>query len=345
MVGTPREDDAEAGSYEATDYKRLMEGTQEIAQFMLDPDGTIVEWPPGAQTVYGYDDAEALGQSLEFLYAEGEDHPSLETLLAEAKRESITRENWHKRADGHVFWARFIMSPLTNGSFQGYAVASQDTTAEKQYERMLERQNDRLKEFTDILSHDLQSPLTVLEGRLDLYRETGEEAHLDTIQETTERMERLVEDLLRVSRQGGMVQDPEPADLESIIETAKEGALSAGAAVEYDPVPAVMADPDRLIEVFENLFRNSVDHGGDDVTIRVGPLRNGFYVADDGPGMPVEDRERVFQHGFSTRENGTGYGLSVVRSIIGAHGWDIVVTDTQEGGARFEVTGIEFVSD
>lgn len=330
---------------EAIDFKRLMEGIQEIAHFMLDPDGTIVEWPSGAQTVYGYDEDAALGRSLEFLYAEGEDHPSLETLLAEAKCESITRENWHKRADGHVFWARFIMAPLTNDSFQGYAVASQDTTRRKQYERMLERQNDRLKEFTDILSHDLRSPLTVLEGRLDLYRKTGEEAHLDSIQETTERMERLVEDLLRVSRQGGVVQDPEPTALASIIEPAKEGTLPAGSTVEYDAVPDVMADQDRLIEVFENLFRNSVDHGGDDVTIRVGPLQHGFYVEDDGPGIPEEAREQVFQHGFSTGEDGTGYGLSVVRSIIGAHGWDLAVTAAEDGGARFEITGIEFVSE
>jgi signal transduction histidine kinase len=237
------------------------------------------------------------------------------------------------------------VSPLKDGSFEGYAVASQDTTTEKQYERMLERQNDRLKEFTDILSHDLKSPLSVLEGRLDLYQETGEDEHLDAIRKTTERMERLVADLLRVSRQGGMVQEPEATDLESVTETAAEGTVPEGLTFESEPVREVMADRDRLIEVFENLFRNSVDHGGTDVTIRVGPLEHGFYVADDGPGIPEADREPVFEHGFTTREDGTGYGLSVIRSIVGAHGWDVAVTDAAAGGARFEITGIEFVSE
>jgi PAS domain S-box-containing protein len=337
--------DGEVGRSVETDYRRLVEGTQEIAQFMIDPQGTIVEWPSGAESVYGFTQDEALGKSLEFLYAEGRDHPDLEPLLAAAKEESITRENWHRRADDEVFWARFIVSPLSDGSFDGYGIASQDTTTEKQHERMLERQNDRLKEFTDILTHDLKSPLNVLEGRLDLYRETGEETHLDSIEETTERMERLVEDLLRVSRQGNVVREPEPTDLEGVIRTAEEGTVPAAATVAYETVREVMADRDRLIEVFENLFRNSVEHGGDGVSIRVGPLPNGFYIEDDGPGIPEADRETVFEHGYSTREEGTGYGLSVIRSIIGAHGWDIAITDSVDDGARFEITGTNFVSE
>jgi two-component system CheB/CheR fusion protein len=103
MVGTPTEDDTEPASSEPTDYKRLIEGTEGIAQFMLDPDGTIAEWPSVAETVYGFDENEAVGETLDFLYAEGKDHPSLETLLAEARHESVTQQNWHKRADDHVF--------------------------------------------------------------------------------------------------------------------------------------------------------------------------------------------------------------------------------------------------
>lgn len=344
MVGIPGEE-IETRQSEAADYQRLIGAPQEIAQFILDPNGEIVEWPSGAQDVYGFDENEVLGQSLEYLYAEGKDQPSPETLLTEAEQDSITRQNWQERADGDVFWARFSVSPLTSDSLQRYVVASQDITAQKQYEQMLERQNDRLKEFTDMLAHDLQSPLSVLDGRIELYRQTGEDAHLDSIQETTERMKRLVEDLLRVSRQGRVVQDPEPTELESLIETAMEGTLPAGANIEYESMPEVLADRDRLIEVFENLFQNSVTHGGEDVTIRIGPLQNGFYIEDDGPGIPEKDHGSVFQHGFSTREDGTGYGLSVVQSIIGAHDWDIEVTAAADGGARFEVTGLEFVSE
>jgi signal transduction histidine kinase len=105
-----------------------------------------------------------------------------------------------------------------------------------------------------------------------------------------------------------------------------------------------MADSDRLCQMFENLLRNAVEHGGESVAVRVGPLENGFYVADDGPGISDENKPKVFDHGFSTDATGTGFGLSLVRTIVGAHGWDVAVTDGEAGGARFEITGIEFVN-
>jgi signal transduction histidine kinase len=150
--------------------------------------------------------------------------------------------------------------------------------------------------------------------------------------------------LLRVARQGQVVENPEPTTIDSVLEIAREGALPATATLDYEQVSPVMADSSRLVQVFENLLRNSTEHGGEAVTVRVGPLKDGFYVEDDGPGIPEADRERVFDHGYTTRQDGTGYGLSVVRSIVGAHGWDVVVTDADDGGARFEITGIEFVN-
>jgi signal transduction histidine kinase len=86
--------------------------------------------------------------------------------------------------------------------------------------------------------------------------------------------------------------------------------------------------------VFENLLRNSIEQGGEDVSIRSGPLEDGFYVEDDGPGIPADHRPRMFDHGFTTRPDGHGYGLS----IAGAHGWDITVTSGEAGGARFKIT-------
>jgi PAS domain S-box-containing protein len=326
-------------------FEQLVEGTTNYAQFMLDRDGTIVEWFTGGETLYGYAPDTAIGKPLMFLFAESEYEPALESLLPGEGEEPIDEASWHKRADDSVFWASFTISRLSNGTAGRYAVIAHDTTAKKQYEQMLERQNDRLKEFTDILSHDLRSPLSVAAGHLSLYEQTGEQEHLETIDDTLTRMGTLVDDLLSVARQGQVVTNPSPTDIESVIEVAREGTLPASATLEYQPVPKVMADRNRLLQVFENLFRNSVDHGSETVTVRVGLLEDGFYVEDDGPGIPESDRERVFNHGYTTREDGTGYGLSVVRSVIGAHGWDIAVSDSDGGGARFEITGIKFVSD
>jgi signal transduction histidine kinase len=104
---------------------------------------------------------------------------------------------------------------------------------------------------------------------------------------------------------------------------------------------SVKADRDRLHRLLETLIRNAVDHGGADVTVTVGELENGFYVEDDGPGIPAEDRETAFEAGYSTAERGTGFGLSIVKRIVEAHDWAIRVADGSEGGARFEITGVE----
>ena len=93
--------------------------------------------------------------------------------------------------------------------------------------------------------------------------------------------------------------------------------------------------------MFENLIRNAIDHGGDDVAVTIGDLDGGFYVEDTGPGIPSEERDAVFEVGYSTSDDGTGLGLSIVKHVVDAHGWDIRVTEGTEGGARFEITGIE----
>jgi signal transduction histidine kinase len=111
---------------------------------------------------------------------------------------------------------------------------------------------------------------------------------------------------------------------------------------------AFLADPSRLPQVFENLLRNAADHAGDEdgpATVTVGPLEDddGFYVADDGPGIPADRRERVFQHGFTDSVDGPGFGLAIVESVVEAHGWSIAAVESVDGGARFEVHGVEAV--
>jgi PAS domain S-box-containing protein len=155
-------------------YRRLVEGAADIAQFMLDPEGCVSLWPEVAERLYGYESEDVLGDRFDVLFADSRQTPAnIEDLLADAEDGPVTTEGWHERADGSVFWATCTLSPLRNGEFDGYVVTSRDTTSRKQYERMLERQNDRLKEFTDILAHDLRTPLSVIDGRLELYRTSG----------------------------------------------------------------------------------------------------------------------------------------------------------------------------
>ncbi len=217
-----------------------------------------------------------------------------------------------------------------------------DVTDQKERERELQRQNVRLDEFSSIVSHDLRNPLNVVEGRLELARQECDSEHLDDAARAAERMNVLIDDLLTLAREGDTVDDTEPVDLVTLTENCWRNVVTTEATLTTEIDRRIHADQSRLQQLLENLVRNAVEHGGDDVTVTVGELDDGFYVEDDGSGIPKEDRDDVFEAGYSTAKDGTGFGLSIVKQVADAHGWNIRVTDGFEGCARFEITGVEF---
>ena len=208
----------------------------------------------------------------------------------------------------------------------------------------LKRRNDRLAEFADVVSHDLRNPLTVADGRLSLVREDCDSEHLDAVAAAHDRMGELVEDLLTLSREGDDLGTLEPVDLAGVVEACWGTVAETDAAtLVVDLDRTVRADRSRLRQLFENLLGNAVHHGGPAVTVTVGSLPDGFYVADDGPGIHEADREQVFDAGYTSATDGTGFGLSIVKRVAEAHGWEVRVADGGEvDGARFEVVGVEF---
>jgi PAS domain S-box-containing protein len=213
----------------------------------------------------------------------------------------------------------------------------------RQATEQLQAKNEQLEQFASIVSHDLRNPLNVASLRLEqAMDETGNE-HLEEVEQAHDRMERLIEDLLELALEGETVNETEAVELEEIVEHCRQTVDTQDGAVEVVTDEAVEADRSRLQQLGENLVRNAFDHCGEDVQITVGRIAEGFYVEDDGPGIPDEDRAEVFDPGFSTSEDGTGFGLSIVKQVADAHDWDIEVTEGSDGGARFEVTGVEFV--
>lgn len=212
----------------------------------------------------------------------------------------------------------------------------------RQREAELARQNERLEEFTSVVSHDLRNPLTVAKGRLELAREDTDSEELDHVAEALDRMNELIEDTLVLARQGQTIDETAVVGLSGIVNEAWDTADVVDASLDLEgDLGTLRGDGDRLRELLENLFRNAVEHGGDQVTVTVGRCNGGFYVADDGRGIPVEDHEEVFDHGYSTRTAGTGLGLAIVKRIAEAHGWDVTVAESANGGARFEFTGVD----
>ncbi|MXR40533.1 GAF domain-containing protein [Halobaculum sp. WSA2] len=215
----------------------------------------------------------------------------------------------------------------------------------RERERELTRERDRLEEFAGLVSHDLRNPLNIATGHLELAGEDCESDHLETAARALTRMERLIEDMLVLSRQGEVVGSRDAIHLPSLVEDCWAAVETGAASLTVTTDGTVVADESRLQQVFENLFRNAIEHGGPSVSITVGDLANGsgFFVADDGDGIPDAEREDVFQAGYSTTAEGTGFGLKIVHDIVTGHGWEMSITDSTEGGARFEITDVEFL--
>lgn len=208
--------------------------------------------------------------------------------------------------------------------------------------REIERQNERLERFASVIRHDLQNPLNVISGFTDLAMETGEPAELERISAAAARMEAILEDLHALVREADDLGEREPVSVSELAERARETVDTRAATVEVGDVGVVEADPGRLRQAFENLIRNCVEHGGSGVSIRISATADGFAIGDDGPGVPEADREAVFEEGV-TDGGGSGLGLSIVRTVVEAHGWTVTATDSPLGGARFEISGVEFV--
>ena len=210
----------------------------------------------------------------------------------------------------------------------------------RERERELTRQNERLSRFASVVSHDLRNPLNVAQGRVELASEETGNAHLEDAAKALDRSQALIDDLLTLAREGETIGEREAVALHDLLEACWTTVETGEATLRVETDRTVNADESRLRQLFENLIRNAVEHGSEGVVVTVGELEDGFYVEDDGPGVPETERERVFEPGHSTSEHGTGFGLAIVRETAEAHGWGVRVTEGSAGGARFEVTGL-----
>lgn len=218
------------------------------------------------------------------------------------------------------------------------------------YTDTLERQNERLDAFASVVSHDLRNPLQVATGHLQRIKETDPDepvaSAVDEVTKSLDRMESLIDDLLALATEGEIADSLEPTSIRQTAHNAWATVPTADATLAVETDLLVAADAPRLQQLFENLFVNAIDHGGRDVDVTVGALpdRDGFFVADDGPGIDAADSDVVFEHGYTTSTDGTGVGLEIVADIAAAHDWAITVAESARGGAKFEIVGVEVIT-
>lgn len=326
--------------------------TSDIGTFILDSEFNVV-WVSEATTEYfgldrekviGADKRQLIETNIKEIVEDSEE-------FAERVLATYDDNTYVEEFECHILggdgrderWLKHWSQPIESGLYAGGRIEHYtDITQRKHREHQLQEQNDRLDEFASIVSHDLRNPLNVAEGNLELAREDCESEYLDNVARAHDRMQGLIDDLLTLAREGDEIGEIEAIAFDTLVEDCWTNLATKDATIDIDIDRTVRADRSRLQQLLENLLRNAIDHGGEDVTVTIGSLDDGFYVEDDGPGIPPEHREQVFETGFSTATDGTGFGLSIVQQVVDAHGWGIHVTGGLDGGARFKITGVEF---
>lgn len=329
--------------------RRLAMGEMPDAMVTLDEQNRIVDCNAAARELFAIGD-EYVGTPASMAFEDVDPDP-LSRLDggSPSKREVLVQCNDEQRH------CSLSTTPISGAVGQGRVLVFHDITAQKRREAKLAQQNEQLEKFAKTVSHDLRNPLNLASGHVELADETGDAEHFETIRDAHTRIETMVDELLTLARAGQTVEATDPVRVSEVIDQAWGAVETTDCTrtLDISDELSIEADHDRLLHVFENLFRNAVEHNDQPVTVRIATLPQsdatadtmGLVIEDDGGGLPAIEPDTLFEHGYTTTDDGTGLGLSIVRDIVEAHGWSIRVTDGEMEGARFEITGIESIAE
>ncbi|NGM69002.1 PAS domain S-box protein [Natronolimnobius sp. AArcel1] len=251
--------------------------------------------------------------------------------------------------------------PVRNADDEVYAgmLLVQDVTEQREYERKLERSNERLEQFAYAVSHDLQEPLRMVSSYLGLIEnryadelDDDAEEFIDFAVDGADRMREMIDALLAYSRVETQGNPLEPVDLDAVLENVladlrlRIEETNAEIDVDTAELPHVVGDASQLRQVFQNLLDNALEYSDGRPQVTVDAERNGDWwtisVRDEGIGIDPDNQERIFEvferlHSRDQHE-GTGIGLALCRRIIERHGGDIRVDSERGEGTTFSFT-------
>ncbi len=335
-----------------TEYERELEALTNRLELTLEETNTGVwEWnldtkeyimDEAAERLLGFDPGEFDHRYETFIECvHPEDQDAVEHAIEEAveSKEPIRTDFRIQLSEDNQCWlqSRGVYKDA-DGSKRLFGIHT-DITDEKQRQQALETANERLDNFAGFVSHDLRNPLGIARTYLGFAEETGDADDFAAVDSALDRMNEMIDGFLKLASIEDDSLDRQPISIADHATEAWRSVDTKSATLDIDADTTLSADPEFLLHVFENLFRNSIEHGGEDVTVTVGLLADlpGFYIADDGPGISPENRETILEHGYTSSDNGSGYGMSIVGTVVEVHGWKLSVTESETGGARFEI--------
>jgi two-component system sensor histidine kinase HydH len=235
-----------------------------------------------------------------------------------------------------------LLNAMALGAIVNLAYASHYVRLHARTERLRTR-TQRLTAIVSRASHDLRNPLNVAQGYADLLAEdVADTDRIEPLTDALDRIDALIDELVVFASIERSEPDSRSVSLEAVARESWSMVDTGKGVLVVEEDLHFRANPKRLRHLLENLFRNAAEHAGPDPTVRIGSLPDapGFFVADDGQGIPPPEREVVFDPGYTTSEEGTGLGLDIVAEICDRQGWSIAVTASESGGTRFEIKDV-----
>ena len=348
-------------------FKRAFRSSPDSITITRLRDGRLIEVNEGFERITGFPREEAVGRTAASLglWPEGERERMLEALRASRRVRDLPLQ--FRIRSGEVLDFLFSAEifewegePCLVGIARDMTDMVRVTRERERLIRELEAQNAELERFTYTVSHDLKSPLVTIKNFLGFLEQDVSAGDLEKtrrdighIASAADRMGRLLEELLHLSRTGRVLEKTEHISLNTSAEEALT--LLAGEMAEVDVVvdvqpemPEVLCDPERMVEVFQNLIGNAVRfrRPGLPVRIEVGAKSTGegevlCWVRDDGVGIEPKYHEKVFGlfERLGVHAEGTGIGLALVKRIVEGHGGRVWVASEGAGaGSTFFFT-------
>lgn len=349
---------------------QLLDSRGDYAIFMLDTDGNVASWNQGAKQIKGYSREEIVGEHFSVFYTAGDRaRGKPERDLSAATREGrFEGEAQRVRKDGSEFWGNVVLSAVRDeaGVLAGFVKVTRDLTERRGAERRaiadaqaLKAVNAELESFTYSVSHDLRAPIRQIQGFSRILAEhLGDRADPETahllrrIDEGSQQMGRLVDDLLHLAQIGQQVAKVRSTGLDSLVDEVVTNMRAEIIDRDIDwrigALPTVVCDPGLMRIVFTNLLSNAVKYTRprERAVIEVGQTaKDGqlvIYVRDNGVGFDMKYSDKlfgVFQRLHRVDEfEGAGVGLATVQRIIRKHRGTIWADARLDGGATFSFT-------
>jgi PAS domain S-box-containing protein len=337
--------EAERYSKELERYETMVE-TVNDGIFVVDDEDYFTHVNEAYAEIVGYDREELLGSHTSLVVVKGLNDLSSELqdeLLAD-DAEPRTYDAILETTSGDTIDVEATVASLPKQSGVGQDLVGivRDVTERNERERQLERQNQRLDSFASMVAHELRNPLMIGQMYCNELPADAAPVAVEYITESFDRIDDIIDVLLVVTQGYETVPECTPVRLGDTARNAWNKVDSPDATLEVLIDGTISADETYVEHLFRNLFENAVEHGGSDVTVTVGELPTGFYIADNGPGVPVADRETVFEMGYTTASGhgGMGLGLAFVHELATVYGWTCSLTDSTDGGAQFEFTNV-----